>query len=290
MAHGRGLPGVPAPIFRVYNNIIVNNISTHEGGGVAVNDAPNLRFYNNTVMKNLTTATALTSNGAPAPAGLSTSRNSTLLQALLPRTAPTYSQPLMFNNVFWDNRAGAFDLAGGVSGIGLPNDPNPSYLWDIGAADRGTQLPIWNTFLSAGADSRDYRDAALATQITPTVAVGVDPLVVATYDTTVEVLPWRGNPRFVGATIVAQDVPPTLMGNYHLQPASPAVNLGAFTRGGQTVANTDIDGDPRPTNATNPANPAPDLGADEIGPRNNFVLVLPDSQVFDVLYLPFLRR
>ncbi len=28
----------------VYNNIIVNNISTHEGGGVALNDAPNVRF------------------------------------------------------------------------------------------------------------------------------------------------------------------------------------------------------------------------------------------------------
>ncbi|MBL8056169.1 MAG: hypothetical protein JNK29_05690, partial [Anaerolineales bacterium] len=287
MAQGTGLPGTAAPIFRVYNNIIVNNISTHEGGGVSLNDAPNVRFYNNTVMKNLTTATALTSNGAPAPAGLSTSRNSTLLQATLARTAPLYSQPLLFNNIFWDNRAGSFDLAGGVSGIGLPNDPNPIYTWDIGAADRGIQLPIWNSFLSAGADTRDYRDAGLPT---PTVTVGVNPLVVSTYDTTVEVLPWRGNPRFVGATIVAQDVPPTLMGNYHLQAGSPAVNAGAFTRGGQTVATTDIDGDPRPTNATNPLNPAADVGADEIGPRNNFILVLPDSQVFDTLYLPFVRR
>ena len=60
--------------FNVYNNMIVNNISTHEGGGVAIDDAPNVRFYNNTVMKNITTATAATSNGHPAPAGLSTSR------------------------------------------------------------------------------------------------------------------------------------------------------------------------------------------------------------------------
>ena len=56
----------------VYNNMIVNNVSTHEGGGVALDDAPNVRFYNNTVMKNITTATAITSNGSPAPAGLST--------------------------------------------------------------------------------------------------------------------------------------------------------------------------------------------------------------------------
>ena len=90
----------------VYNNMIVNNISTHEGGGVALNDAPNVRFYNNTVMKNLTTATAVTSNGSPAPAGLSTAANSDQLQATLPGGSPLFSNPLLFNNIFWDNRAG----------------------------------------------------------------------------------------------------------------------------------------------------------------------------------------
>ena len=72
----------------VYNNFIVNNVSTHEGGGMSLNDAPNVRFFNNTVMKNLTTATAVTSNGIPAPAGLSTSQNSALLQATLPGGSP----------------------------------------------------------------------------------------------------------------------------------------------------------------------------------------------------------
>ena len=59
----------------------------------ASNDAPNVRFYNNTVMKNITTATAVTSNGLPAPAGLSTSANSDLLQATLPAGSPTVQQP-----------------------------------------------------------------------------------------------------------------------------------------------------------------------------------------------------
>ena len=77
----------------VYNNFIVNNVSTHEGGGIALNDAPNVRVYNNTIMKNLTTATAVTSNGAAAPAGLSTSTNSALLQATLPAGSPTLQQP-----------------------------------------------------------------------------------------------------------------------------------------------------------------------------------------------------
>ncbi|HEX5690187.1 MAG TPA: IPT/TIG domain-containing protein, partial [Roseiflexaceae bacterium] len=65
--------------FNVYNNMIANNTSTHEGGGVALDDAPNVRFYHNTVMKNVTTATAITSDGQPAPAGLSTGQNSAQL-------------------------------------------------------------------------------------------------------------------------------------------------------------------------------------------------------------------
>ncbi|MCB0105163.1 MAG: hypothetical protein KDE53_04630, partial [Caldilineaceae bacterium] len=90
--------------YNVYNNIIANNISTHEGGGVSLNDAPDVRFYNNTVMKNITTATAVTSLGQPAPAGLSTAANSDLLQRTLSGSAPSFSDPLLFNNIFWDNR------------------------------------------------------------------------------------------------------------------------------------------------------------------------------------------
>ena len=108
----------------VYNNMIVNNVSTHEGGGISLNDAPNVRIYNNTIMKNLTTATAVTSNGQPAPAGLSTSANSDQLQATLPAGSPAFSNPLLFNNIFWDNRAGT--RAGTtVTGLGLAGDATP---------------------------------------------------------------------------------------------------------------------------------------------------------------------
>ena len=74
--------------FNVYNNMIVNNVSTHEGGGVSLNDAPDVRFYNNTIMKNITTATAMTSNGLPAPAGLS-SRNSACCSHAQPDATPS---------------------------------------------------------------------------------------------------------------------------------------------------------------------------------------------------------
>ena len=68
---------------KVYNNVIAGNISTHEGGGIGINDAPNVQIVNNTIMDNVTTATAVTSNGLPAPAGVSTSENSQQLQATL---------------------------------------------------------------------------------------------------------------------------------------------------------------------------------------------------------------
>ena len=273
--------------FNVYNNVIANNISTHEGGGVALNDAPNVRFYNNTVVKNLTTATAMTSNGQPAPAGLSTTLNSNLLQATLPNNAPSYSIPLMFNNIFWDNRAGSYNMNGGVSGIGLPGDAAPIYRWDVGTFGHLVQLPLSYSFLSANPDTRDYRDP-----LNTTNRIGIDPLFVSTYDTTIEVQPWRINPRFVGATIVAQDVPPTMMGNYHLQAGSPAINVGTPLMPGAPGIGQPYPNVPRPTpDIDGDARVLPvDVGADERGARNFFVLVLPDSQAYDVVYLPNLLR
>ena len=118
----------------VYNNLIANNVSTHEGGGIGINDAPDVRIYNNTIMNNITTATAVTSNGTPAPAGVSTSQNSVQLQATLPGGAPTFSEPLLFNNILWDNRAGS--RAGTtVTGIGLAGDTTALDHWDVGVAD-----------------------------------------------------------------------------------------------------------------------------------------------------------
>jgi len=229
----------------VYNNIIVNNISTHEGGGVSLNDTPDVRVYNNTIMKNITTATAVTSNGLPAPAGLSTSRNSNQLQATLPPGAPLFSNPLLFNNIFWDNRAGAWTGAG-VAGIGLPNDPTPIYYWDLGVAD--------GTGLLAPTDS--VLQVTIGT-IVDGSNVSLDPRVVSLYDTSVRVLPWRGNPRFVDPILVAVDVPPNLMGNYHLQGISPAIDMGAASKNGIPAPTVDIDGNGRPSGA------GVDSGADE---------------------------
>ena len=233
--------------FNVYNNIIVNNISTHEGGGVSLNDAPDVRFYNNTVMKNITTATAMTSNGLAAPAGFSSSRNSNLLQATLDPGAPLFSDALMFNNIFWDNRAGTW-TGGGVAGIGLQGDPSPIFYWDLGVAGNVGELSPTYTLMQV------QNGVPNATNI-----VGLDPLVVAQYDSSVRVFPWRGNPNFVGADIVAVELPVTLLGDYHLTTDSPAINAGVSGAGGILAPNQDYDRQPRPSQARF------EMGADETG-------------------------
>ncbi len=256
--------------YNVYNNLIANNISTHEGGGISLNDAPAVRVYNNTIMRNLTTATALTSNGEPAPAGLSTSMNSAPLQAALPPLWPPFSSPLLFNNVFWDNRAGRWTGAS-VDGIGLPGDPNSINHWDLGVA--GTTYLLDPTYSMLQVTDGTVPD--------PTNQVGVDPLVVQEYTTTVAVLPWRGNPNFVGVLIVALDLPPTLMGDYHLAVNSTAIDTGAAIKWVVAAPPFDIDDDPRPSNVYY------DIGSDEVGPNPSVAVVLPGTAFGGIRFLEY---
>ncbi|MDX6292180.1 MAG: large repetitive protein [Kribbellaceae bacterium] len=253
----------PQPI-DITNNTIADNVSAHEGGGVAMDDAVFVNIVNNTVTKNLTTATAVTSNGDPAPAGLSTAANSDPLQARLRNTAlfpgsPTlgstlFSKPTLLNDVFWDNRAGSFS-GGYVYGIGgkLPDGTaNFVNTWDMGAADvPGALLTPTHSVLQDETGSASDSSNSLA-----------DPGFVSPYDVTVNVLAVRSYPAFRQAVIVAQLLPPSLMGDFHLKtgsPASSARGLGAASttvRWGTTSTSwsypvnaptPDIDGQPRPT-------------------------------------------
>jgi hypothetical protein len=249
----------------VFNNWIVDNVSAHEGGGVALNDTTNVRFYANTVMKNITTATATTSNGLPAPAGLSTSRNSAMLQATLPAGAPLFSEPLLFDDVFWDNRAGT-RAGGSVIGIGGPGDGTAVNRWDLGVADAaGLLRPTYSILQTT----------------TGTVGSGtnrlVDPAVVSPFDVGLSFVPWRTNPNFVDAILVAFDVPPDLMGDYHLSTGSPAINAGTPAAGGVSAPTVDLDGDLRLGGF--------DLGADELASPTT-TLAFPSTPYLDLFNRP----
>ncbi|NLG83257.1 MAG: pectin esterase [Firmicutes bacterium] len=120
----------------IFNNLIVNNVSTDLGGGIALDDAANVAIYNNTVAGNITTATAEDSDGRPHGAGLVSEAHSAAFRATLPEDAPGFSDPVLFNNIFWDNRAGFYDQtlgggAGGIAGIGAPGDTHPINVMDL---------------------------------------------------------------------------------------------------------------------------------------------------------------
>ena len=231
----------------VYNNFIVNNVSTHEGGGIALNDTPDVRFFNNTVMKNLTTDTAVTAlAGTPAPAGLATSANSEQLQATLPVGSPVFSNPLLFNNLFWDNRAGSRALSN-VSGLGDADADR----WDMGVSDVAGQLSPTNSLLQS--NSHGGIDASATNQ------VDLDPAVIAAIDVPVTFNTWRNNPAFLGAILISVDLPPNLMGNYHLTAQSPAVNAGAAMKSNVPAPKFDIDNVSRA-----PSSSQYDIGADQI--------------------------
>jgi hypothetical protein len=238
----------------VTNNMIVDNVSTHEGGGMALDDAVDVRVVNNTVMGNITTATATTSNGRPAPAGLSTAANSDQLQATLPAGAATYSNPKLFNNVFWNNRAGSWNGLY-VSGIGAPGSPagDPLTFWDMGATDArvGPLSPTTSVL-----------QTTTGSTLSPTNVVGQDPQVRTAFTATVTIETSRTFPAFRQAVIVVQPAPLNQMGDYHLSGSgSPASNRGAGQRsfGGVVVLapRTDFDGQSRSLIT-------PDIGADEI--------------------------
>jgi hypothetical protein len=259
-------------LINVRNNMIVDNISTHEGGGIALDDSTNVRIVNNTIMGSITTATAATSTGAPMPAGLSDVSNSELLQASLPAGHASFSDPLLFNNIFWDNRAGTWDNASGtIGGIGLPGDncplpagpPCPINYWDVGVSGGGGSLTVAYSLLQESPNpAHPFVDAGGN-------HFGFDPNVLDPRPVTVGAFPWRGDPQFIGTiTIVLDpnaDPNATLLGDYHLGPSvGGPINGGTPSRPyygsppNVPAPTTDFDDQARPQGV------AFDIGADEV--------------------------
>jgi len=231
----------------IYNNVVVNNVSTDVGGGIALDDASNVVIVNNTIAKNITTATAEDSDGLPHAAGLVSEPNSAAFQAYLDSIqpgSPNFSNPVLFNNIFWDNRAGTFNQTlnegrGGISGIGADGDPQPVNVMDLEVFGTAALLSPQYCSLSepyTGGSQNVYGDPVLA----------------SAYDTVLTAVAFNMEPDFKTVKIVSVD--PQLTGDYHLTNSSITVidrGTNAITRENEVfqAPQTDFDGRPRPQSA-----------------------------------------
>jgi Bacterial cadherin-like domain len=161
----------------ITNNIIVDNIVGWDGGGISLQDSLNVKIINNTIASNdsLATSGVLTQTvGAPvssAPAGncvqngptgpstascpqsagVTSVQNSTVLTTTftgLHITCPTgqpnctgFSNPLMENNIIWQNRA--FYIGVGNLGQGTLNQQHLVSLFD---AFTGANAPVQTAY------------------------------------------------------------------------------------------------------------------------------------------------
>jgi hypothetical protein len=156
----------------ISDNVIANNVSLHEGGAISLHDVPLVDIVNNSITQNVTTATAVTSNGLPSPAGISVDMNSAGLNALL-LTKPvpassrwmggswkSFSNARIENDILWYNRAGSWAEAAGVAGIGMPGDTSTINFWDVGSNDSAAVLTVTHSLVGSApnAPTQQYND------------------------------------------------------------------------------------------------------------------------------------
>ena len=152
--------GGPDPyVVRLTNNMIANNVAGWSGGGISLMDTAFAEIVNNTVAHNDSTATVGAVFTDPdtsvrQPAGIVAESHGPALAALL---GPGFSNPLLTNNIVWENRSFHYDTVGGVGK--LDPDLNPmtpgecatvtGLYWDLGVLGGGASLdPMYSVLTS----------------------------------------------------------------------------------------------------------------------------------------------
>ena len=99
----------------IFNNVIVNNVAGHSGGGISLQDATRVRIIHNTVANNDSTATARgafnppdATTSEPQGAGIVSHLHSALLAGV---GGQLYADPVLQNNIIWHNRSYYYDSA-----------------------------------------------------------------------------------------------------------------------------------------------------------------------------------
>jgi len=245
---------------RMINNMIVDNLATDTGGGISLDDALSVQVINNTLARNISTATAEDAdrstcspplNGTcPHGAGLVSEGHSQALQDALANHQfdcgvvncnPNFSDPVLFNNIFWENEA--FYLNGNLDLLGTQGLPSAGYM-DLEVS-------------SGGNFTGSYNDCTTFTDDCPsgTNNISSDPQFLDLVNLDFQALAFGGDPSFV--TVIVKSVPSDPQGDYHVPGGSPVVDSATAAVGAVSAPGCDFDSDGRPFGS------AFDIGADE---------------------------
>ena len=236
----------------IFNNMIVNNVAALDGGGIVLRDAVKTYVVNNTVVHNDSMATAgnafqfgQLTQSTPRCGGIVAYA---LSADLATASGETFADPALHDNIIWRNRSFYQDttINNGQGGI-LPN-PNGPY-WDLNVI--GTPAVQHMDPMFCILTSLNHHDNP-AESYSPTNKDD-DPMLIDAYL----------NEAFSAAVgdeggnfLSIRFLPLEIAGDYHIDPNSPAVDLGGDVFGSVFAElNTDYDGDSRGD---------PDSGADEI--------------------------
>jgi hypothetical protein len=225
----------------IRNNMIVDNGAADIGGAIMLDDSKNVAIINNTIANNVTTGSSEGSkfidDGPPLlphSAGLASEADDS---AYFPGCVDPvgangcFSNPVaLFNNIFWDNEAFLLSTAG--PGATLVSQGFRD-LEVHGTTDNANRFTPRSSILT---NNLQIRSNGVAT-VTPGQAaagltaegnqIATDPLFVNPFVLELAVAGSRNDPQSATVTIIGQDPPVGLTGDYHITTASPAIDRGA---------------------------------------------------------------
>ncbi|RIK39997.1 MAG: hypothetical protein DCC55_16425 [Chloroflexi bacterium] len=241
----RLLQPVDGPV-TIQNNMVVNNLATDTGGGISLDDALNVRIVNNTIARNISTSTAEDADRStcnpPSPlgscphgAGLVSEPHSQALRNARGLPVDSFSDPVLFNNIFWENQAYFLDGTGALPSAGI-----------IDLEVVGTSAPRFFT------PNYSLLTAPYGSGVGNVIG---NPQFVQPIHLDFVATPFAGDPAFV--VVLVRSNPTDPPGDYHLNAGSPAVDIGVASHSGVDAPCDDFDREPRITGASH------DAGADE---------------------------
>lgn len=256
----------------VFNNMIVNNSSADVGGAIALDDSARVFIINNTIAHNDSTSTGTGAFGGPCVdnvppgqfcpetlgggattsiprvGGIAAYAHSTGLQAAFaPQVAQTYSNPVLQDNILWQNRSFYWDPSLNAGEGGLVPDVGagqPARFWDLAVLNTPTPQTL-NPDHCVLTDPTGYGPSN----------IGLDPQLASPY---FNINQATSKGAAFGNFVTVTFLPTGVNGNYHIQAGSPARDkaLGAYLSAFPSL-DTDFDNQNRPSGSF------PDIGADE---------------------------